>query len=266
LTQSSNPEKTLELKRDFLKVELTQEEHDEALRQARETKHYHLKKIAYLEKLNAPKVFKSFTAEEIFDLLKSDGTDEIGNVISKGLIIDKDNEEVVRLLTYYFSGDERFELEGFDLKKGIILFGGVGVGKTTLMRRFVNNQVQSFKMIMCRAVEDMFSQEGDKTLVEYSHPQQISVNGNPFGHQYLGICFDDLGTEPESKYYGKATNVMAEIILNRYDNDLPRNMTHITTNLDTKQIFARYGSRVTDRMTEMFNLIGFGKDTPSRRK
>jgi hypothetical protein len=93
----------LELKRDFLKVELTQEEHDEALRQARETKHYHLKKIAYLEKLNAPKVFKSFTAEEIFDLLKSDSTDEIGNVISKGLIIDKDNEEVVRLLTYYYT-------------------------------------------------------------------------------------------------------------------------------------------------------------------
>lgn len=233
---------------------------------ARETKHYHLKKIAYLEKLNAPKSFKTFTADEIFTHITTDGTDEVGNVLSKGLDVDQNNENVLRLLCYYFSGDERFELEGYDLKKGIILFGGVGVGKTTLIRRFINNQVQSFKVVMCRKVEDIFSQEGDKTLIEYSHPQQISVNGNPFGHQYLGICFDDLGTEPESKYYGKATNVMAEIILNRYDNELPYNMTHITTNCSTKELFSRYGSRVTDRMTEMFNLIEFPEGTPSRRK
>ncbi len=252
---SSTPEKISESKRDFNEVILTDEEAAEALRNARETKFYFLRKIAYLESLNAPKVFKSFTAQEIENTIRA--TD---------FVVDAHNENILRLLCFYFSGDERFELEGYSLKKGIVLFGGVGVGKTTLMKRFINNQIQSFKVVMCRQVEDIFSQEGDKTLMEYSHPQQISVNGNPFGHQHLGICFDDLGTEPESKYYGKATNVMAEIILNRYDNELPFNMTHITTNLGTKDITARYGSRVTDRMREMFNLIGFETGTPSRRK
>jgi DNA replication protein DnaC len=256
----------LESREDFLKVELTEEEAAEALRAAREAKYYQQRRIKYLESLNAPKVFKTFTSDQIFEALTTNGEDENGNPIKTALDVDNYNEHVIRLLCHYFSGDERFELEGFSLKKGILLFGGVGVGKTTLMRRFVNNQIQSFKVVMCRHVEDIFSQEGDKTLVEYSHPQQISVNGNPFGHQHLGICFDDLGTEPKSKYYGKETNVMAEIILNRYDNELPFNMTHITTNCDTQELFNRYGNRVTDRMTAMFNLIGFEKGTPSRRK
>lgn len=266
MTPSSQQINPSELKRDFQHIELTEEEAAEALRAAREQKHYQLKRIAYLEQLNTPKVFKKFTADEIFKLLTTDEKDPDGDIMVKGLSVDKENEEVIRLLCYYFSGDERFELEGYDLKKGLVLFGGVGVGKSTLMKRFVNNQVQSFKVVMCRQVEDIFSQEGDKTLVEYSHKHQISVNGNIFGHQYLGICFDDLGTEPESKYYGKATNVMAEIILNRYDNELPFNMTHITTNCSTKEIFDRYGSRVTDRMKQMFNLIEFPEGAKSRRK
>lgn len=232
---------------------LTEEETEEALRRAREEKHYLLKRIGYLEALNTPAQPKKYTADEIMGFLR------------KVITVDDANLEVVSLLCYYFSGDERFELEGFSMNKGICLFGGVGVGKTTLMEKFFQNQRQSFVIKMCRAIEDEFSQHGDRILKEYGMPRQASVNGDPYGHQVLGYCFDDLGTEPVSKYYGKTVDVMSEVILNRYDLKIPFTMTHITTNLSTDEIFQRYGSRVSDRMQQMFNMIMFPANSKSRR-
>lgn len=227
----------------------------EALRQAREKKHYQLEKVNYLMNLNKPREYKKFKAEEVRDLLNE-----------SGFVIDKDNEQVIWLLCLYFTNDERFDLEGYDLTKGIVLFGGVGVGKTTLMKRFFKNQHQSYIMKMCREIEDEYAADGDHVLTSYGLPRNATLNGDPFGHQVLGYCFDDLGTEPMGKYYGKQSNVMAEIILNRYDRDVPYNQTHLTTNLTIEEVKDRYGSRVTDRMRQMFNLIAFDKNAPSRRK
>lgn len=180
--------------------------------------------------------------------------------------IDEFNDTVITMLCYYFSEDPRFEAAGFDLRKGIILFGGVGVGKTTLMRAFSRNQRSSYVIKMCRQIEDEFSQDGDKVLKVYSAPYYPKdIQANPFRHREFGICFDDLGTEPISKYYGKDTNTMAEVILNRYDNELPGPLTHITTNLSPDEIKEKYGTRATDRMREMFNLIRFPKEATSRR-
>lgn len=214
-----------------------------------------LKRISYLNDLNTPKQYKKFTAEEVKEAM-----------VKSGYIIDKDNEEIVWLLCLYFTQDERFDLEGYDLSKGVVLFGGVGVGKTTLMKRFFKNQHQSFIMKMCREIEDEYASTGDSVLTSYGYPRPAIMNSDPFGHQVLGYCFDDIGTEPMGKYYGKQSNVMAEIILNRYDREVPFNQTHLTTNLTIEEIKERYGSRVTDRMRQMFNLIGFPSDAPSRRK
>lgn len=186
--------------------------------------------------------------------------------LRKVITIDDFNLEPVSLLCYYFSGDERFELEGYSLKKGLCLFGGVGVGKTTLMEKFFQNQKQSYIIKMCREIEDEFSQDGDKVFKQYGLSKQVSINSDPYGHQIVGYCFDDLGTEPQSKYYGKSVDVMAEILLNRYDKRLPFTETHVTTNLSTDEIYQRYGSRVSDRMQEMFNIISFDTSCKSRRK
>lgn len=118
----------------------------------------------------------------------------------------------------------------------------------------------------CREIESDFSSEGEKSVSYCSYNIQIATNSNPFGHQVIGFCFDDLGTEANAKYFGKEKNVMAEIILNRYDNKLDFHSTHITTNLTADKIKEQYGTRVTDRMKEMFNIITFDKNAKSRRK
>jgi len=80
-------------------------------------------------------------------------------------------------------------------------------------------------------------------------------------------CFDDLGTENKLKHFGNECNLMAEILLSRYDLFISSKLlTHITTNLSASEIETLYGNRVRSRMREQFNLIAFDKNTNDKRK
>ena len=167
------------------------------------------------------------------------------------------------MLCEYFTGSSEFEKRGLSLKKGILLWGPIGCGKTFIQSLFSQNQVQSFKIISCRSVGYDFSSKGFDSLQKYS--SMISIPENLFGQNTLGYCFDDLGTDEERKHYGDQINPMMEVILNRYDK-IPFTATHITTNLNIDKIEEYYGSRVRNRIREMFNIISFDQQSPSRRK
>lgn len=147
---------------------------------------------------------------------------------SMELDVDDSNVKIVQELCKYFTSDPDFN---GDLKKGVLLSGGVGVGKTTIMKFFMRNQILSFRLQSCREIEAKFSEHGEQFIYASSFLVPVAINSDPFGHQEVGMCFDDLGTEANAKHYGKEKNVMAEILLNRYDNNLPNHATHITTNL-----------------------------------
>jgi len=88
-------------------------------------------------------------------------------------------------------------------------------------------------------------------------------------YQYLpkNYCFDDLGVESSLKYYGNECNVMAEVLLTRYDLFVAQNLvTHLTTNLSASEIEEAYGNRVRSRLREMFNLIAFNNDSIDKRQ
>lgn len=248
LTQQSKVKATLE---NYDDIQLTEDEVMEALRKGREDKHFRLKREAYNEKLRKERDPLKFTYSELFTLFQN------------SFDVDVDNAPIVMNLARYFTDSPLFD---GNLKKGLLLVGGVGIGKSTLMDFFKRNQKHSYRMLSCREIESDFSSDGEKSVQYCSYNIQIATNADPFGHQEIGFCFDDLGTEANGKHFGKEKNVMAEIILNRYDNKIPYHCTHITTNLTADQIREQYGSRVTDRMREMFNIITFGKDAKSRRQ
>lgn len=245
-------------------IELTEEEAAAALNAAKEKKNAKIREVAYWEKVNKARELVMFNAETLFQRAE------------KMIEVDEHNAWIVKALCMYFTGDKRFEdLRNFSLMKGIYLFGNPGVGKTFLMQMFSQNQISSYSMVSARTIEAEFSKakttkdsdEGGETEINYySHIIEVPMNGNPYGHTRLGLCIDDIGTESMGKHYGKEKNVITEVILNRYDNGLPHKMTHVTTNLTADEIEQRYGSRVRDRMREMFNLLEFKSDTPSRRK
>lgn len=145
-----------------------------------------------------------------------------------------------------------------------MLTGPIGCGKTTLMKVLQYLTVPDNKFVMKSAREVVFEfiQDGFEVIHRYSRhrPQQ--------GHQVtLHYCFDDLGIENNIKYYGNECNVMAEVLLSRYDLYVSRKlMTHITTNLSASELEAAYGNRLRSRLREMVNLVGFDGSVEDKRK
>ena len=148
-----------------------------------------------------------------------------------------------------------------DLTKGILLSGPVGCGKTTLMHlmRYVPQPNKKFFIKTCRDISFEFIKDGYEVIHRYSHGRNTS-------NEHKNYCFDDLGVEKNLKYFGNECNVMAEIILSRYDLFIAQKIqTHITTNLSASEIENAYGNRVRSRIRQMFNLIAFDKNTKDKR-
>jgi DNA polymerase III delta prime subunit len=176
-------------------------------------------------------------------------------------IQEEDHELISKLLAYVLKNEEIAEKQNISLNKGILLSGPVGCGKTTLMTllRLFQPGDNRYVMKSCRNVSFEFIQEGYSVILEYSrHSYNYEIP-----RMY---CYDDLGTENSLKYYGNDCNVMAEIILSRYDHFVANKMiTHLTTNLNSSEIESIYGIRVRSRMREMFNLISFDKASKDKR-
>ncbi|MDF1548918.1 MAG: hypothetical protein P1P88_13925 [Bacteroidales bacterium] len=172
----------------------------------------------------------------------------------------EDYETIFKLLVYFLKDTAGARKHNISLAKGILLSGPVGCGKTSIMRimRLILNSEQRFAIKPCRDISFEFIQEGYSVISRYS--KQSIKNNIPRTY-----CFDDLGSENNLKYYGNDCNVMAEILLSRYDLYIFQGMlTHITTNLNSGEIEEIYGLRVRSRLREQFNLIAF--ETVSKDK
>lgn len=155
------------------------------------------------------------------------------------------------------------QLSAIDLRKGILLTGSVGCGKTSLMNllRYILPLTSRYLIKSCREITFEFAVNGYPVINRYSKQSFHSATETA-----VGICFDDLGLDAPVQYFGNTPNVMAEILLSRYDYFISHGMlTHITTNLNSCEIEERYGNRVRSRMRELFNLIAFDKDAGDKR-
>jgi DNA replication protein DnaC len=171
------------------------------------------------------------------------------------------NKPIMRLLTQYVCDDNSFEYNGFSLKKGIMLVGNIGCGKTTLMKLYSTNQKQSYIVKSARLIANEFSKDGISSL-EYYY-ENIKFAPDSFGRNDYSLCLDDIGTDDIKKHYGESVNPIQDILLTRYDRNI---ITHGTTNLNAAQLRDMYGDRCFDRMREMFNFITFDINANSLRK
>lgn len=174
---------------------------------------------------------------------------------------EADVVNIQKLICYFLKDEVMAANFNLDLSKGILLSGPVGCGKTTLMTLMRHVAQPNYKFIMktCRDISFEFIKEGYQTIQKYS-------NGNNSYNEYKNYCFDDLGVETNLKYYGNECNVMAEIILSRYDIFISKQIiTHITSNLSATEIETAYGNRVRSRLREMLNLIAFDDNSMDKR-
>jgi DNA replication protein DnaC len=242
-------------------VTLTDEEKEVVLRKALIEKIGKINSENYLKALSYKPVYQIPAYDQLLDALKTELLETCR------WEIDQWNIDAVEKLARYFSNDPDFaDLgEGYSLKKGLLLFGPIGCGKTTLAKLLMHNPFNPFKIVSARKIADEFAEHGHSLINHYSVLQPVLAH-DWFNHTHIGLCIDDLGTENSKKNYGNEVNVLAEVILNRYDNRDGIGKTHITTNISGEQIAEVYGARAASRMTEMFNIIEFPFDAPDRRK
>lgn len=161
-------------------------------------------------------------------------------------IYEEDRDILYKLCNYMIRDFHTCKKLNIDLKKGILLSGPVGCGKTSLMKlvRHIAPRYKEYEIIPVRNITFTFNHIGYSIIEQY-------------GDQRF-YCFDDLGVEPMGRFFGKDCNVMGEILLSRHDLFLKYKFrTHGTTNLNAEEIEDYYGNRVRSKMRELFNLIAF---------
>lgn len=201
---------------------------------------------------------KIYDSHKCFAYLEAQGRQLYGHAFE---IHQDDKPLIYKLLIYAIRDQENAFRLGLDLNKGIMLSGPVGCGKTSLMhliKPFLYNKYD-YKIVTTRRISFEFAKHGFEAFRVYSEKpsQQLRLSG---------YCFDDLGAEQQIKYFGNDCNVMAEILISRYEHFIENNsMTHITTNLSASELESCYGNRLRSRLRQMFNLIAFDVQSKDKR-
>lgn len=212
-----------------------------------------------VKKQNMENEIKShYSYTEVINWLEAKGVELYGNHFK---ILETDYLIVYKLIAYFLKDEPTCFQYGINLNKGILLTGPIGCGKTSLMNimKYLTPTEHKFIVKQCRDISFEFIQDGYQIIHKYSI-------GKLYQSESRTYCFDDLGTENNLKYFGNECNVMAEILLSRYDLFISKKLqTHITTNLSATEIEKQYGNRVRSRLREMVNLIAYDKSTPDKR-
>lgn len=249
---------------------LTSGEALEALRLGRERKHYQLIE----EEKEARRADNRRMLTEHWTPAKTRKFMELRNEAVFGGVLNFENGngsnfgDVFRLLCLYFSNDNSFviaadsmKVKNPDLRKGILILGSIGTGKTTLMQLFGCNQRQVFMVKNAAEIADKWAnfdkgEDKDAFLSTFAETYPLPINDmDNFYHRHMGLCLDDCGTEDIRNNYGNRKNVIGDIIEMRYANRCAGVYFHMTSNLTTEQLKEHYGQRVASRLRETMNVI-----------
>lgn len=139
---------------------------------------------------------------------------------------------------------------------GILLCGGCGNGKSTMLKAF--QQLLNTLHIPKPYNEGTYGiRIVDANYIAYLCKNNYEAYRKLINVDMLGI--DDLGTEPsEVLDYGNIYTPVIDLLTKRYEEQL---FTIITTNLTPQQIRGHYGDRIADRLNEMVKKIVFNNCT-----
>lgn len=132
-----------------------------------------------------------------------------------------------------------------DSRKGILLIGGMGCGKSTIMKAFCTTHFTKF------------------IPGQDPHPVQITsaiamidyYNDQGNFEQFLSrdLYIDDFGSEQRAKYMSKDDDPILSKFLERFYST--GNRVFATTNLNKEELLDKYGRRVYSRLHELCNII-----------
>lgn len=166
-------------------------------------------------------------------------------------------------------------------KSSLLLYGGVGNGKTTMAQAIAStiDSIRDSAEEVAKKNNYTFKDDSEKTdiirlrrlpTVRITTAQKIAFYAKNDEEKFDALVdakfliIDDLGCEPVAvKNFGTEITPITDVIYRRYE--LLRN-TVITTNLDKNDIRNLYGQRVIDRMEETFDSIAFNTESYRTKK
>lgn len=180
----------------------------------------------------------TWTANKVYQLMSHSSQ----YVFGKKLIVNDENKGLITALCFFISRDERFEKQlGFSLKKGLLIRGISGVGKTYLVKCIENNELNPIFILSMLDIANSVKENGEY-LIKRENKRII----------YL----DDVGTEEATvNHYGTKINFFKNFIESTYLRTQQFNNLIISTNNSFAEMEASYGFRVRSRIKDMFNII-----------
>ena len=175
-------------------------------------------------------------------------------------VIDDYNYDVISSLIQYFNGDSEFEKDGLNGRKGILLAGNIGSGKSILIKIFKRycfymKFKHQFRIEFSDNITDKFARDGYNGINLFMG-NSFQNGNNVINSKPICLCIDDLGVEKEIvKHYGTEEAVIEKILTSRYELFQKGIITHATTNLGATMLREKYGTRIYSRIKEMFNYI-----------
>lgn len=142
-------------------------------------------------------------------------------------------------------------------KKGVLLVGSVGSGKSMLMRvmqRLFKDTESRFKWANSSDLKDMIEEVGVNKIKEM-YGKGLKMD----------LYIDEIGASLNSNHYGNNVNIISEIISERnelfvmsgFRTHFSSNIPPFSVDLGIKTLSNIYGDRCYDRMVEMCELISW---------
>lgn len=144
-----------------------------------------------------------------------------------------------------------------DGRVGLLLYGTVGTGKTTMLNA------------ICRVINTFAKPEYGEVTIDDDRSVAVKVirakdviaawQENKIRFSQMCRCellaIDEFGVEAiDVNTYGNTNEPIIDLLSTRYDK---QKCTLISSNLDIETIGDRYGARLQDRFVEMFKTIAF---------
>ena len=161
------------------------------------------------------------------------------------------NIEFYNQLKFYFSNDTQYE---GDLKKGLLIAGDFGTGKTVAM------EIYTIYLNLIKKGKTFAYFDTDEIIESYAKHGRTSIEN--YNGSY-DICIDELGEDSGKHYFfGSVEDPIGILLYKRYKQFKDYgNRTHAVTNLNVDMLKERFVPKIYDRMVEMFNLLPLTGDS-----
>ena len=135
-------------------------------------------------------------------------------------------------------------------KKGVLLLGIPGTGKTTILEKVFGKSTDVFEISTIVKRNDGDIEEAIKTCTV----ERKNLSKTPAMNYFktTGILIDDLGQEPLISLYGNNYDPVLNMIVHSYTS---KYRFWATSNSDLKILTQRYGRRIVDRLKEMCYIV-----------